>query len=199
MEIKNIEKCNISNLVEVHKDSFNGFFLTELGDDFLMTYYNSLRTDSKAVLLGIFDGDNLLGFCAATSLSKGYNSCLVKSNFLTYLIVGTRILFSKPAAILRLVRNFSKSNSTIEDNGEYAELLSIGVSSNMQGFGIGKKLLLELEVELSKKGCVDLSLTTDFYNNEKTIKFYEGLGYKIYYDFIAYPNRKMYRMIKKIN
>lgn len=199
MEIKKILKQDLTAVVEVHKDSFNGFFLTELGDNFLITYYNSLRTDPKAVLLGIYDDEDLLGFCAATSLSKGYNSYLVKSNLLTYIIVGTKILFSKPAAILRLVRNFSKSDSIIEDNGEYAELLSIGVLSNKQGFGIGKKLLLELEVELSKKGCVDLSLTTDFYNNEKTIKFYEGLGYKIYYDFIAYPNRKMYRMIKNIN
>ena len=199
MEIKNISKKDLAAVVEVHKDSFKGFFLTELGDNFLITYYNSLRTDPKAVLLGIFDGNNLLGFCAATSLSKGYNSYLVKRNFLTYLIVGTRILFSKPTAILRLVRNFSKSDSTIEDNGEYAELLSIGVSSNKQGFGIGKKILMELEVELSKKGCVNISLTTDFYNNEKTIKFYEGLGYEIYYEFVAYPNRKMYRMMKKIN
>jgi len=199
MEIKKIYKQDLTAVVEVHKDSFNGFFLTELGDNFLITYYNSLRTDPKAVLLGIFDGDNLLGFCVATSLSKGYNSYLVKKNFLNYLIVGTKILFSKPAAILRLVRNFSKRYTIIEDNGEYAELLSIGVSSNKQGFGIGKKLLLELEVELSKKGCIDLSLTTDFYNNEKTIKFYEGLGYEIYYEFMAYPNRKMYRLIKKIN
>jgi ribosomal protein S18 acetylase RimI-like enzyme len=199
MEIKKILKQDLTAVVEVHKDSFNGFFLTELGDDFLMTYYNSLRTDPKAVLLGIYDNEDLLGFCAATSLSKGYNSYLVKSNILTYLIVGTKILFSNPAAILRLVRNFSKSDSIIEDNDEYAELLSIGVLSNKQGFGIGKKLLLELEVELSKKGCVDLSLTTDFYNNENAIKFYESLGYEIYYDFIAYPNRKMYRMIKKIN
>jgi hypothetical protein len=44
-----------------------------------------------------------------------------------------------------------------------------------------------------------MSLTTDFYNNIKTIEFYKGLGYNIYYDFIAYPNRKMYRMIKDLN
>jgi len=49
------------------------------------------------------------------------------------------------------------------------------------------------------KGCSNLSLTTDYDNNEKAIQFYERLGYEIYYDFITYPNRKMYRMIKKLD
>ena len=67
-------------------------------------------------------------------------------------------------------------------------MLSIAVFVNKQGKGIGKKLLLELEKELKLKGCSKLSLTTDFYNNIKVIEFNNGLGYNIYYDFIAYPN-----------
>lgn len=200
MEIKKILKKDLDALIEVHKNSFNGFFLTGLGDEFLKTYYNSLRKDQRAILLGMYDEENLLGFCAATYLSKGYNTYLIKNNLLNYLIVGIKILFSKPTAILRLVKNFSKGDSTnIKDNGEYAELLSIGVSVNNQGKGVGKTLLLELEKELKLKGCSNLSLTTDFYNNEKTIEFYKRLGYSFYYEFITYPNRKMYRMIKNIN
>lgn len=78
-------------------------------------------------------------------------------------------------------------------------MLLIVVSVNKQDKGISKKLLLELENELKLKNCSKLSLTTDFYNNIKTIEFYIRLGYDIYYEFIAYPNRKMYRMIKDLN
>ena len=39
MEIKNIEKVEIINVVEVHKNSFKDFFLTTLGDKFLYLYY----------------------------------------------------------------------------------------------------------------------------------------------------------------
>jgi ribosomal protein S18 acetylase RimI-like enzyme len=78
-------------------------------------------------------------------------------------------------------------------------LFSIGVSDKKQGHGIGKKLLIQLENEMRLRGCANLSLTTDYNDNEKTIQFYKGLGYNIFYDFIAYPHRKMYRITKKLD
>jgi len=109
------------------------------------------------------------------------------------------LLLISPTSLVRLIKNLSKSNPNIEDKAEYAELLSIGVSKDKQGKGIGKKLLKQLEIELNLKGCLNLSLTTDFNNNDNVIDFYRKMGYEIYYEFIAYPNRKMYRMIKKLN
>ena len=43
-----------------------------------------------------------------------------------------------------------------------------------------------------------ISLTTDFYNNHNTIGFYHALGYQDLYEFVAYPDRKMWRMIKRL-
>jgi len=198
MELKKIEKSEIKNVVEVHKDSFNGFFLTTLGNRFLSLYYDCIRRDNESILLGIYDENILSGFCAATILSKGFNLKLIKNNPLKFLTIGFILLISKPDSLIRLIKNFSKSNPEIIDNGEYSELLSIGISSNYQGKGIGRKLLTELEKELKLKNSSKLSLTTDYNNNNKAIEFYKGLGYTIYYDFIAYPDRKMYRMIKKL-
>ncbi|MFK1738770.1 GNAT family N-acetyltransferase [Bacteroides fragilis] len=93
----------------------------------------------------------------------------------------------------------SKKGKHIVDRGEYAELLSIGVDSLNQGKGVGKVLLIKLENIIRSEGCSKLSLTTDFFENQKTIGFYESMGYTILYDFIAYPNRKMYRLIKTLN
>ena len=50
MEVKKIEKKDLAKVVEVHKDSFKGFFLTELGDRFLALYYNCVRTDENGIL-----------------------------------------------------------------------------------------------------------------------------------------------------
>jgi len=176
MEIKNIEKSYINAVVEVHKNSFNDFFLTRLGDDFLKVYYESLRNNNNALLIGLFSGGKLCGFCAASVLSKGFNTQLIKNNFLQFSLIGIRLLFTRPYSFVRLIKNFSKINSNIEDNAEYAELVSIGVSKNDQGKGIGKKLLFELEKELKLKGCSKLSLTTDYYSNENTIGFYKRSG-----------------------
>ena len=199
MEIKEISKGDLTNVVKVHKDSFKGFFLTELGDHFLKVYYDCVRKDDRGVLLGFYDEGQLFGFCAATKVSKGFNSHLVKKNLLRFSFIGLGLVLTRIRALIRLLKNFSKTDSGTPDEGKYAELLSIGVSDKKQGQGIGKKLLLQLEEELKLNGCSNLSLTTDYNNNEKTLHFYKGLGYEIYYDFIAYPNRKMYRMIKKLN
>ena len=199
MELKSIEKAGLKEVVEVHKNSFKGFFLTTLGDGFLHLYYDSIRKDRNAILIGIYNEEKLCGFCAATFKSKGFNSQLIKNNILKFLMIGLQLLFSKPMSLIHIIKNFRKNVSRFNDKSEYAELLSIGVSEDLQGRGIGKKLLLELEKVLSIHECSILSLTTDFYNNDGVIEFYKRLGYEIYYDFIAYPERKMYRMIKTIN
>ena len=199
MEISRIESNEIKAVVEVHNNSFKGFFLTSLGDNFLSLYYDCIRRDKEAILLGIFEEGKLCGFCAATIISKGFNAKVIKRNLLKFMIIGFKLLVLKPTSLTHLINNFTKSNPELIDDGEYSELLSIGVSENKQGLGIGKKLLSELENQLKKRNCKNLSLTTDFYNNEKTIQFYKSLGYKILYEFDAYPERKMLRMIKKIN
>jgi len=199
MEIKEIIEKDLHSVIQVHKNSFNGFFLTELGDRFLYIYYNSIRINPKAILLGLYENGKLCGFCAATLYSKGFNKKMILNNLIPFFKISIRLLFTKPYSLIRLIKNFSKSDPKIIDKGEYAELLSIGVSVDKQSQGIGKQLLIELEKELKSKGCTELSLTTDYYNNVKTIEFYKRLGYSVFYDFIAYPNRKMYRMIKNIN
>ena len=199
MEIKAIPKNDLPYVVKVHKDSFKGFFLTELGDRFLRVYYDCVRKDERGLLLGFYHEGRLSGFCAATTLSKGFNSHLVKNNMFRFSLIGLGLVLARTQALVRLLKNFSKTDPGKGDDGEYAELLSIGVANKNQGQGIGKKLLIQLEQELRIKGCTALSLTTDYNDNGKAIQFYKGLGYEIYYDFIAYPNRKMYRMIKKLD
>jgi len=199
MEIKKIEKEDLPQVVDVHKDSFKGFFLTDLGDHFLTIYYDCVRKDKKGILVGLYDENRLCGFFAATTLSKGFNKQLIIKNFFRFSLIGLRLLFTQIRSLVRLFKNFTKTSQQVKDEGEYAELLSIGVSVKKQGQGIGKKLLVQFENEMRAEGCSALSLTTDYNENEKAIHFYKGLGYTVYYDFIAYPNRKMYRMIKRLD
>ena len=95
-----------------------------------------------------------------------------------------------------MIRNLSKKGDGVIDKEDYAELYSIGVSRNVQGKGIGKKILIETEKELKTMGVERVSLTTDYFNNEQAVGFYHSVGYKLLYEFVTYPNRKMYRLIK---
>lgn len=199
MEVKEIKEDEIKAVVAIHKYAFKDFFLTSLGEKFLTTYYRSVKNEPDGLLLGAFKSGQLVGFCAACLQSKKFNTKLIQHHIFRFSLVGIQLLFTKPVALIRLFKNFTKSDPNVQDQGDYAELLSIAVDINAQGSGVGKTILLGLEKELEKKSCQQLSLTTDYFNNEKTIEFYKSLNYKIMYEFIAYPNRKMYRMIKHLN
>lgn len=198
IELRSVKTSEIEQVVKVHIDAFAGFFLTSLGKHFLMTYYKSITNHPDGLVLGCFDNDELLGFCAATKLSKGFNSSLVKRNLPAFLWEGCRLFFTRPAALIRLFENFTKTDNNLSDKGEYCELLSICVSRNAQGQGISKILLSQLESTLKNDGQKRLSLTTDYYNNEKAINLYKSSGYSVMYEFITFPDRKMYRFIKNL-
>lgn len=187
---------DVNQIVSIHQSAFEGFFLTSLGPSFLMQYYSSFIKNRETVTLVAVDGINVLGFSAATVLSHGFNSRLIKSDVIAYVMLGVKMLFSSPKALIRLVKNFTKKSCEVLDDENYGELFSIGVRSDQQGKGIGKVLLNETELSMQAKGVNRLSLTTDYYNNEATLGFYHSMGYETLYEFVTYPDRKMLRMIK---
>ncbi|MDE6463169.1 MAG: GNAT family N-acetyltransferase [Muribaculaceae bacterium] len=197
MEVRISSQDDIKEIVRVHLSAFPGFFLTELGEKFLCLYYRSVLEAPNGILLSCIDEAGLVGFCAACTRSAGFNSGLIKNSVLKFGIIGLQLLFTKPRAIIRLAKNLTKKGEA-EDSGNYSELLSIGVTQENQGRGVGKLLLTRLETILKDDGVSQLSLTTDYDDNEQAIKFYSRIGFRMFYDFIAYPDRRMYRLIKDL-
>jgi len=182
----------------IHSKTFENFFLTSLGNSFLKTYYKSCIKFNEAVAVcAIDEKNNIVGFSVGSLNSKGFHKRLILNNLFPFIIQAIVILFSKPKALFRLFKNLNKEVN-LNDDGNYAELLSIGVLIEKKGLGIGKGLLLEFEKNIQLENIKRISLTTDFNNNAFVLNFYKSLGYEVYYDFITYPKRKMFRLIKKI-
>lgn len=198
LKIKRIELLDINELVNIHCATFKSFFLTELGEEFLSVYYTAFCSSKQGIILGCFENEKLIGFCAGAEKSSGFNSGLIIGNFFAFTVQGFKLLFTNINALVRLYNNLKKANDKIKDDGQYAELFSIAVSPLKQNSGIGKLLLEELEYELKQRKCTELSLTTDHDNNENTLKFYNKMGYKVKYEFETFPERKMYRLIKQL-
>ena len=190
---------DVDAIVAIHQQAFPDFFLTTLGTRFLQLYYKCMCCCNDAVTLCAEEDGVVKGFATSSYYSQGFNTSLIKKNLFKFGIMGVELLFTKPKAILRLAKNLDKKadGNAVEDKGEYAELYSIAVKPGNQGSGIGKKLLIATEEDVAKHNS-RLSLTTDYYNNEKTIGFYHSLGYQDYYEFTTYPDRKMWRMIKDL-
>lgn len=198
MTIRKAKTNDVDNIVKIHIDAFQGFFLTSLGASFLKFYYTCFIKSNETVTMVAVEEDLIFGFSASAKLSKGFNSRLIKNNFFTFFILSIKMLFTTPGSLLRLVRNLTKKGEGIEDNEDYAELYSIGVSKDAQGKGVGKKLLAVSEEVMKQDGVKRVSLTTDFEHNEQAVGFYHSMGYETMYEFITYPNRKMYRLIKTL-
>lgn len=190
--------ADVATIVRIHQDSFEGFFLTSLGTDFLTFYYSRFLTCTDAKIFCALEGDRVVGFAALAENCKGFNGRLVKRNLFSFAFLSLKMLFTSPKSLFRLVRNLTKKSNEVNDVVDYAELFSIAVLSTEQGKGIGKILLASSEKYIQTKNIVKMSLTTDYYNNDRTIRFYKAMGYQELYEFTAYPNRKMYRFIKEL-
>lgn len=189
---------DVSTIVQIHLDAFKGFFLTSLGPQFLRFYYTCFIRSKETVTMVAEEDSVIYGFSASTKECKGFNSRLIKSNFFDFVILSLKMLFTSPQSLLRLVRNLTKKGEGVEDNEDYAELYSIGVSKAAQGRGVGKLLLAESEHVMKDEGVQKVSLTTDYDNNDQAVGFYHSMGYETLYEFVTYPNRKMYRLIKTL-
>lgn len=189
---------DVDTIVEIHLNAFEGFFLTSLGAEFLRFYYSCFVRSNETVTMIAEDNGVIYGFSASSKFCKGFNSRLIKSNLIAFGLLSFKLLLIKPISLLRLVKNLSKKGENVIDNEDYAELYSIGVCKSAQGKGVGKMLLLKSEQVMKEEGVTRVSLTTDFDNNEQAVGFYHSMGYETFYEFITYPNRKMYRLIKTL-
>lgn len=198
MELRKANKKDINRIVSIHLDAFKGFFLTSLGRDFLQFYYSVFLKSSETVVYCAVDDGSVIGFSAATKVSKGFNKRLIMENFIRFVALSLKLIFTNPNSLLRLVNNLSKKSDEVEDEEDYAELFSIGVASTQQGKGVGKVLLAKTEEVLKLEGVKKVSLTTDYDNNDSAIGFYRSMGYTELYVFTTYPKRKMYRLIKNL-
>ena len=198
METKLIEHEDVEKLVDIHMRTFEGFFLTSLGEGFLKVFYKSCLRYKGTIGVGIYDDNHsLIGFAVGNEYSKGYYKNIILSNFFPFLMIGFKVILTRPKSIIRLIKNLDKIDNK-KDDGKYAELVSIGIDPSDKGKGYGAHLIQQFELVVKERNQKKLCLTTDFDNNDKVIEFYKRSGYKIFYEFLTYPNRKMYKFIKVI-
>lgn len=198
MVVRNLVSDDIESIVDIHLQAFKDFFLSSLGKRFLSVYYKACLNDTGSISICVIDQDNHVeGFAVGCFQSLGFHKRILIRNFFAFLPPAINILLKRPRSLIRLILNFEKNNNSIaNDNGKYSELLSIAIIPQNKGVGLGKVLLNKFEEIAKQRGSEKITLTTDFYNNQDVINFYQKNGYEVYYDFIAFPDRKMYKLFK---
>lgn len=193
---RDLKSDDLESIVNIHLQAFKDFFLTSLGKRFLKVYYKACLNDTESISICVINQNNQIeGFAIGCLQSLGFHKRILIRNFPLFLQQAIIILFERPRSLIRLILNFEKNNNRT-DNGKYSELLSIAVLPKNKGLGLGKELLNKFEEIAKNKGSKKITLTTDFYNNQDVILFYQKNGYEIFYDFISFPERRMFKLFK---
>ncbi len=184
-------------IAQLHKKIFPDFFMTSLGVDYLNGHYQCVLRHPDTICLVADDEGILNGFVIGRADAKNGLKKVIKDYPFRFFILGLKILVRKQASLVRVIKNITKKgDNTLNDDQNYSEIGLIGVLPNVKRTGLGHKLFDAFCEIAADKGAKRVSLTTDYYNNELVLNSYRNWGFKEYYEFIAYPDRRMYRFIK---
>ena len=181
---------DLNDIVRIHSTAFKGFFLPDLGKNFLKKYYSCVLNYKFSILLAAIYENTIVGFAAGFVNPANFYKELRRSK----LSLATSILpaiIRKPKRIRRLLVNFKRTNSFSEDpqrKKDVAELSSIGVKPGEKR-GIGTELINAFIQRAKDLGAISVRLTTDTYRNEAVNAFYQRQGFNLLRTFEAQPGR----------
>ena len=194
------DKNVVETVVQIHLDTFQGFFLTFMGRGFLRQLYRSYCEHDASGLLGAFDKeDHLVGFLAYSSQLSGLYKYMIKKRLIPFAWYALGAFFRKPKVFMRLVRAFLKPGESCREEA-YVELASIGVSPEAKGTGIGSSLIDDLKKRVDFKEFAYINLETDAADNDAANRFYQKNGFVLYRSFHTHEGREMneYRFGEKL-
>jgi ribosomal protein S18 acetylase RimI-like enzyme len=189
--IRTMQPADISQVVEVHLSSFQGFFLSFLGSRFLSLFYTGICNAPECIAyVYLNENDIPAGFVAGTLNPGGFYSRLLKRDWFKFALASVIPVLKKPSVIWRVARAVSHpSDNPIGD--DVAGLFSLCVQPELQGTGAGKKLVQAFLDAAVSRGCKRVFLTTDRDNNEAVNAFYTKLGFSVERQYVTPEGRRM--------
>ncbi len=183
-------KSKVNEIVGIHMESFRGFFLTFLGKGFLTQLYKGFIEDENSGLLIAVEDDRIVGFLAYTGDLSSFYKYLLKRHFISFAWYAGIAFIRKPKILFRLIRAFSYSESA-KRKDKYVELSSIGILPELEGKGIGSKLIngLKSKVDIGKYQYIKLE--TDAEDNEVANYFYKKNRFVLDHEYMTHEGRKM--------
>ena len=201
MEIREIdveEKQIIKEIVQIHLDTFQGFFLTFMGRGFLRCLYESYCQYRESGLLVAFKEKQPVGFLAYSGDYSGLYKFMIKRKLISFAWYSLGAFLRKPKVFIRLIRAFLKSDD-VKRNEKYIELASIGVTPNSKSEGIGTCLIHFLKEKVDFEKYSYISLETDANDNDNVNGFYLKNEFSLFRTYETREGRRMneYRYKKK--
>lgn len=190
IETKELTRADAKQIARLHILAFPNFFLTTLGEQFLITFYKKTIQDDCGYGVGVFFQKKLISFAIGTNQISGFYKLLIFRYGMQLFISAFPVIILKPKSLLRIFKNLTNNQEEIkpQDGGW---LLSICTDPQFHGAGISQKCITSFEDLSIKHNLKQLWLTTDSLNNQRANLFYKKLNYNLVSTFNNANKRKM--------
>ena len=186
VDIRPLRGEDLQSVVELHNHSFDGYFTTQLGPEFLQRFYREFLGSSKANGFVALRGGRIVGFVAGVLDPTSFYAGFYRRNFGALVSILLRALITHRSAQRNLLKRLGhvayavraqfqgvlgtkayRTSSSIQ-----ARLLSICVSQDVRGQGVAELLTKRFKGWLRENGVqwVGLSVRDD---NARAIAFYD--------------------------
>ena len=167
-----LTSADVRPLARLHGAAFPGFFLSSLGEPFLVQFYRGFLTDESAVtVVARAEDGTVLGAVVGTTEPAGFFGRLVRSRWPGFALASCRAVLRNPKALPRLLRAARYRGGDDADSGG-ALLSSICVDPAAQGAGVGRRLIEAWMDAVADRGVDTAFLATDADDNAAVDHFY---------------------------
>ncbi len=178
-KILSMSPAHVDRVVQIHLESFTGFFLSFLGRGFLRLFYSEvLKYREHVALVATDKNGEVEGFVVGVVRQGDFYRCLIQKRLLSFAIASLMAVLRQPAIIPRLFRALNYPSAS-QASAAQASLMSIAMVPSAQGRGIGQQLVRAFLEQMKMRRVLAVTLTTDRDNNDRVNAFYHKLGFHI--------------------
>jgi|GEM_PF-130944 len=166
-------------LARLHRRAFPEFFLSQLGEAFLVQFYRGYVDDPTAVVA--VERDELgepVGVAVGSTEPEGFFGRLLRRRLIGFGLAAAGAAIRRPAAIPRLLRAVRYRGDT-PSGSDGALLSSICVDPAARAGGVGGRLLQAWSDRARELGADAAYLLTDADGNEAVNRFYVRNGWTL--------------------
>jgi ribosomal protein S18 acetylase RimI-like enzyme len=188
--IRPMQPQDARDVVNIHLDSFENFFLSSLGSEFLRLFYTAILEDESGISIVCEMEGKVAGFVVGTDRPSGFYKRLISKNIFSFGLAALPTAIKNPGQFPRLVRSLQVPQQ-YQKPDKQANLMSLAVSPAAQKKGIGRALIEEFANQCSRRRVDIINLTTDAQNNDQVNSFYQKFGFVLSHEFTTVEGRKM--------
>lgn len=188
-----MQEQHLRSLARAHAACFPGFFLANLGEDFLESYYENYLTSDYGFGAVAVDGlGSVTAFAVGVTHLDGQDSALLRRHFGKVFRAIARQWFTNASLrkqvyerVGRLSRVFRRTVSrdlpaaaSTKEAVPYVVLTSLGVLPEGRGSGLAEQVIEKFEELAARRGYTAMRAATSI-DNHRAKAFYEKNGWVV--------------------